>query len=303
LEIVRRRIIRAAQRRDWTTKLIEELRVDAPPNALALLDRLGTVEELEEGPFVDSFVDGDPLVDREPLRTKLRQATTEHAKRILVVRGNRHSGKSHAVRHIRHVCGRLGIPLADIALRDYRKRPGIEVGPALFGQTIAGALEKDLPVLDGKEARWSLNFVEWLGRQIIPTRTNLWIAIDDFENDKFNNVDLPDAAHEFIQILAERIAERLPTVRLFLINYERELPNEVTFHVHEDKTPLLTEKDLAFWFLDYYRNFKPNVTPQDAAAEAAKRARTVFAEMSSKDEQIRLEAMRGGLRAEVDAIP
>lgn len=302
LEIVRRRIIQAAQRKGWTEQLIEELRADAPANALAQLDQLGTIEELEEGPFAHCFADGDPLVDREPLRTKLRDATSEHAKRILIVRGNRHTGKSHAVRHLRYVCSRLGIPLADIPLRDYRKRPSIEVSPTLLGEKIAAALDKDFPALDGKEARWSLNFVEWIGRQIKPTRMSLWIVVDDFESEKFNNIELPDATHEFIQILAEQIADRLPTVRLFLINYEKELPNEVMYHVHEDKTPMLKEEDLVFWFLDYFRDHKPHLTPEQAAREAATRARTIFNEMNAKDASMRLEAMRGALRAEVDAI-
>jgi hypothetical protein len=303
LEVVRWRIIRAAQNKGWMEDLLNELRADAKGNALAQLDELGTMEELKEGPFADCFVDGDPLVDREPLRTKLRDATTDHAKRILIVRGNRYTGKSHAVRHIRYVCSRLGIPLADIALRDYRKRPGMDVGPTVLGEKIAAALDKDFPLLDGKEARWSINFVDWVGRQIKPTRASLWIAIDDFESEKFNNVELPDATHEFIQILAEQIADRLPSVRLFLINYERDLPNEVTYHVHEDKTPVITEEDLVFWFLDYYRNYKPQVTPEDAAAEAAKRARAVFTDMNALDPKDRLTSMRGALRAQVDGMP
>jgi hypothetical protein len=298
---VRWAVIDSAERQEWIIELVEKLHEVAPPNAKASLEALGTIEELKAASFYDEvFAKGEPLVNRKTLRGKLRSAAGEHARRILVVKGDRYSGKSHAVRHIRYVCTKLGIPLADFALREYAT--GEEVRPFDFGQAIADAIGKPLPQnLDAKASRWSLNFLNWLGSQVDPMRDRLWIVFDDFEQEKLK-VALPESAYEFIQMLAERVADRLPGVRLFLINYDRELPTEVSFHLDEEKVPPdITEEDLTFFFLDYYSSYRPDTSPAAAATDAVNRARAVLGKMDA-DKKKRLDSMRKALRSEVDSI-
>jgi|GEM_PF-6099627 len=304
LAVSRSRIIDDANRREWVVDLIEALREFATQNAiagvLAELDKIGTPEQIREARFYDDpYPNGEPMVNRKDLRSKLRTVSEDGSKRILLIKGDRFTGKSHARRHIRHVATRLGIPLADFALREYAT--GEEVRPYDFGVYIAEKLDRELPTrLDAKASRWSLNFLNWLESQIDPNQDRLWIAFDDFEKEKLK-VALPDSVYEFIQMLAERVADRMNAVRLFLINYDRDLPVEISFNLDQETIQQIDEGDISDFFLDFYDNYLPPTDFDTASADAAKRAETVYAKMGT-DAATRLEVMRRALRDECEAL-
>lgn len=300
LEVSRVMVVDRAERREWLIDLIKALRQEAGAALKAELDKIGTIEEIEEARFYDDcYPNGEPLVNRRELRAKLRSAGGDDAKRILLVKGDRYTGKSHALRHIRHVSTKLGIPLAEFALREYAT--GEEVRPYDFGPAIADALGRPLPQhLDAKVSRWSLNFLNWLGYQVAPNRDRLWLVFDDFEKEKLKVV-LPDSIYEFIQMLADRVAGRLASVRLFLINYDRELPGEVSFHLDREDVPGIHEDDIADFFLDFYRDYLPPTDIQKAATDSAERARVVAAKMAV-DPATRLDVMRKALRVECETL-
>lgn len=259
---------------------------------------IGTNQAIGEARFFDDcYVDRYPMVNRTELRKKLRSVVTEEGKRILVVKGHRFSGKSHTVRHIRHVAGRLGISLAEFPLVKFAT--GEDLQPHEFGDTIAQALKRKPPKL-AKTSRWSTNFINWLAAELDPNRDKLWIVFDDFEKEKLK-VALPDSIYEFIQTLSEGVANRLRGVRLFLINYDRPLPNEIGFQIDREDVPGISEKDIIEFFLGFYRD---HVRPDDletAAKDAAERAHNIMSELPA-DMTIRLHGMRDALTAACEKL-
>jgi hypothetical protein len=293
-------VVAEAERLGWIAELIQALRQFDAPHARAQLDALGSVDEIEQSSFFDAcYVDHFPMVDRKQLRKKLRTVAAADGKRILVVKGERYAGNSHALRHIRHVSGRLGIPLAEFSLARYVT--GEELQPYDLGVEIAQALGRTLPErLDRKASRWTVNFINWLATNVDPKRDRLWIAFDDFEKEKLK-VALPEPIYEFVQALGDAVANRIRGVRLFLINYDRSLPNELNFQIDLEKVPQIAEEDIADFFLDFYRDHVGEPDIEKAAKDAADRARSVCSGLSADSPQ-RLHQMRDALRAQCDEL-
>ena len=290
---LRQAVIRDAEANEWTIELLDALRENAGPDAKKLLDEIGTNEVVREARFHDEcYVDRYPLVNRTDLRGKLRAATSLKSKRILLVKGDRYSGKSHTLTHLRHVARSLEVPLAEIPLLRYAT--GKEVQPEDFGPPIASALKVPLPEqLDKKPARWSVNFLDWLAGQLGP-RQPLWVAIDDFEPEKIK-VPLSQPVEELITMLAESVAERMTSTRLFLINYDKDLSSKVKPHLERETVPAITDSDLIDFFLLFYRDHMPSPDDDDAiAADAARRVARVLGKISN-DAATRLLEMRDAL--------
>jgi hypothetical protein len=265
----------------------------------AKLDSIGTIEEIREARFHDEcYVNQYPLVNRKNLRARLRTFTGAKGPRILHVRGDRYSGKSHALLHIRHIAHTLGIPLAEIELRKWAT--GEEIRPYDLGLAIADAVTLALPShLDAKASRWAVNFMNWIVPQLDAARKRLWIVFDDFEAEKLK-YPLPESLYDFIQLLAEKVAAT-PAMRLFLINYDQTLPHQVKPSIATDDVPAITQKDLGDFFFDFYAAHVPDADLATAEKESIARARRVYAKMNA-DAASRLEAMRDALIEECSEL-
>jgi hypothetical protein len=287
---------------EWLDMLLQALIEVAPPQARKLLDTVGTIEEIREGRFFDACEhDRYPLVNRSGLRTSLREVAKDDGPRILLVRGERRSGKSHTLYHLRHVAAKLGIPLAEIPLRDYAELP---IDPKVLGGIIAARLEWKIPDhLD--EKRWTLSFLNELEPLIAPPKQRrIWIAIDDFEPEYLKHVPLDPAVRSFIVHLAARIGGAASNARLFLINYDEEvnLPDSARPRMIDDSTRRITDEDLVRFFASYRRERLPLADPVEAANDAAIRAKRVKKAMRAATGNERLKAMRNEVRKQCDEI-
>ena len=295
LKNARSKVVEDAENNEWLLDLFEALHQVAGPQAKAKLDTIGTIEEIREARFHDDcYVNKYPLVNRKQLRARLRTFTGANGPRILNVKGDRYSGKSHALLHIRHVAHTLGIPLAEIELRKWAT--GEEIRPYDIGLAIADAVMLALPPhLDPKASRWAVNFMNWIGPQLDAARKRLWIVFDDFEPEKLQ-YPLPQSLYDFVQLLAEKVAAT-PAMRLFLINYDKSLPNQVKPAIAIESVPPITEKELGDFFLEFYENYVPDADLTLAEQESIARAQRVAARMAAEPE-LRLETMRDALIAE-----
>lgn len=299
LTTARSRVIDRAEEQEWLIDLLEGLHRVAGTEAKEKLDTIGTIEEIREARFFDDcYVNQYPLVNRRDLRARLRKFTASNGPRILHVKGVRFSGKSHALLHMRHVAHTLGIPLAEIELRKWAT--GEEIRPYDIGLTIADAVPLTLPShLDEKASRWSVNFTNWIGPQLDAARKRLWIVFDDFESEKLK-YPLPESLYDFIQLLAEKVAAT-PAMRLFLINYDKTLPNQVRPSIATESVPPITEKDLGDFFFDFFATHVPDADLGKAEQESIARAQRVAAKMQA-DPSLRLEAMRDALIEECNEL-
>jgi hypothetical protein len=288
-------IVDHAEDNEWTMTLLKQLHLAAEerPDAKALLDSLGSLDDIREARFFDAiFVAPRPFVNRKDLRAKLRALSTNSAgKRILVVRSSpdtpHAAGKTHALYHIVHIAERLDIKVAPIALSEYGGEE--EITPRDLGEAIVSALELEIPEFDEKPSRWSLNFLAWLAGKIDPKRTRLWIVIDDFQK-----VPVPPTVYDFITLLADRIDTVLARLRLILISYEAELPKKLKPIFDREDVTVITDKDLASYFADYFDQHLPPRNPSDAADAIVKLTARVRAEMTG-DPAEQLTAMRDAI--------
>lgn len=299
LATVQSRVVVDAEEKEWLLELVEAVYGVAGPGMKAKLDSIGTIEEIREARFYDDCYPGEyPLVNRKDLRAHLRKFAGSKGKRILHVKGARHSGKSHALVHIRHIAQTLGIPLAEIELRKWAT--GEEIRPYDIGLAIADAVRFELPShLDAKASRWSVNFTNWIGPRLDAARERLWIVFDDFEEEKLQ-YPLPESLYDFIQLLAEKVAAT-PSMRLFLINYVKTLPSQVKPSIASDLVPPITEQDLGEFFLDFIAMYAPVDDLAKAEREAIRRARRVYAALDP-DPSLRLERMRDALIDECNEL-
>ena len=296
-KIARSKIVQHAERNGWVLDLLKALhqKVREGTTAKEQLDQIATLEEVKELRFFDDYyVYGEPLVDRGELRAKLRNAAKDDAKRILLIHSERpQSGKSHSIRHIRHVATALGIPLLVIELRHYVE-PAKEIEPSELAALIAQTLKLDIvKPTDQKVARWTVNFFISLAREL--GDRPLWIVFDDFDK-----TSVPPAIHDFIDKLAENIVNALFGVRLFLINYDKPLSNELAFQLVRQGVPEIGEAEIAYFFLEFYRDRLPATDPEAAADDAVRRARLVMEKMTGSS--TRLLTMKTAVREHCDEL-
>lgn len=241
------------------------------------------------------YIESQPFVDRNLLREKLDALSDpETGKRILVVTGDRYSGNSHARDHI----ARRGHEFVDIRLAEYAGHGCEEMAPIDLGEAIAKRMNLPDPDLkDDRTARWSVNFMHWLASVLDPNR-QWWIVIDDFEND---GVDVPLPVYEFIELLCNRMgSDPLAKLRLVLISYRRELPQDAKQWAEREVVPEIRDDDLFEYFLTFFHRFLPSRDPEKSYDEVIALVRRVRDRM--RPGKTALHDMRCAIRQECTAL-
>jgi hypothetical protein len=232
-----RQVIYAAESQGWLGRLVDVLYdtiLPSPPR------------EWHEDMF--RVYTGDRIfVNRAELRAHLRRMMMTNGPRILLVDGERGSGRSYTNRFIDRLAGILDFQFIDINLNAYGGSDTIRAYD--LGLTIVESLNFQVPPqLDVTAARWSVNFFRYLAAQIgTEDRRKVWVAFDNFDT-----ASLSPEALDFIAMLVLETTRNLPTFRCVLIGYHGSLPAEVKpFTLHE-RTPAITPADLTSFFVNFY---------------------------------------------------
>ena len=185
------------------------------------------------------------LVDRAPLRAKLKGLNTAAGRRILKVNGARGSGKSHTVRFITYLADMLGFSAIVVDLEDYRDDdpPTAEV----LSQHLVSLLGYGLLVAEPTDTQWSrwiISFCNDFEAAAQRDPHDRWIVID-----AFNSVVVEQNALDLVGALAKRVSLRLPHFRLVLVGFEGELPDKVSGHLDEERVSHLRDRDLVEFFV------------------------------------------------------
>jgi hypothetical protein len=168
-----------------------------------------------EEPFDAIRIFGDPMLDRNEFRNKLKLLQTETAPPVLLVDGGRYSGKSWGIRLVTYGARKSeGIKPAVVDLRDYKGRL---VDAGTLGELIAHEIDYDMRPPEPNEeqdAQWIRQYCGWLRRELKRLGGDWWIVIDDLQK-----VTLAESAKDFIYALGKTIPTSMPMVRLIIVSY------------------------------------------------------------------------------------
>ena len=308
LENVIPAVIRKADIGGWLRKLLDEaLDMQGERQQLrALRIDLDTMMIIEpDSPFDAMRIFGDAMFDRADLRARLRGLPTDGAAPVLVVYGERYSGKTWSARLISYVARRNeGLNLVLVDMEPYAGEP---VDAALIGQLIAeeSPFTSPPPPNEEQDAQWSRQYFTWLARNARQAGGTWWIVIDHLEK-----VVLSLSAKDFLCGLGREIPTRVPMVRLVILSYHQ--PDELEAgvgRVETEHVPIISldqlKKDLAVFFaIELLSRHRAARVAPDLAALPAKVAASTEAVLDklTADDPRRLVKMAEALRQELKRI-
>ena len=189
---------------------------------------------------------GYPVLDRVDFQRTLEDMLPPASAQVLLVNGSRYSGRSFSLKIAQQMLGRLGhtvVPLSAMSLNDAPPEAFVSEIRQLLGLAAA-----PLPVGADLSTRASLAqrhlLTAFLGdlRKSFPAdppKSRLvWIFIDGLDQ-----AVLPKETLELISSLAQRVVE-VPTLRLGLVGYERELPSDVDATLTRETIAPVTTADV-----------------------------------------------------------
>lgn len=271
-------VIQDADSRDWLLALLAQARKRRPSDTV-LPQIENEFKPLAPPAGVDPFdvcclTGSHVMIDRTDLRSALRVLVKAQGKRILIVRGEARSGKSHSLQLISYLQQvRQGFSIAWIDLE--------KIAQSLAGSTliqpshVARSLVrltryKDKvgipdPPSDAQWAAWVLDFCEDYEAVASADAHPWWVVIDGF-----NQVLLPQPTLDLIKELANRISVTLPTFRLVLLGFTESLAPNALGHVTTEAIPKITIEHITNFFAQAYQElqFPPSA---DLVAEAIER--------------------------------
>jgi hypothetical protein len=256
-------VISTAEAEGWLLPLVRQVCHDVPADQeLKALE--AELAPLGPPPGVDHFdvcrLGNRVMVDRKRLRDSLRQLSTTQSERIMVVTGEKGSGKSHSFQLISYLRAfRGGFSLALIDFEDYQRVLSVTGKPELTPDYIARTLVKELrydlgplePPTDSQWARWVLDFCDDLVAQAQEDDRWCWVVIDGF-----GSVPLAQDTVDLIKDLAVRINKSLPQFRLILLGYGGDFTHDVLNHVTWETTEPIGIEELLDFFGRAYRQLR-----------------------------------------------
>jgi hypothetical protein len=301
-------VIRKADGAGWLKRLLDEaLELQGERQRLrALRSDLETMMLIEpDSPFDAMRIFGEAMFDRADLRAKLRGLQSDAVPPVLVVYGERYSGKTWSTRLISYIANKnKELNLVIIDLEPFAGKP---VDAALMGQLIAeeGLFAGPPAPNEEQDAQWSRQYFTWLARNARQAGGTWWIVIDHLEK-----VALSQSAKDFLCGLGREIPTRVPMVRLVILSYHE--PGELESGVGRVETeyvPVLSlaqlKQDLARFFavelLSRHRAAGYTLNMAALQAQVASSTEAVLGRLAADDPR-RMVTMAEALRQELKRI-
>jgi hypothetical protein len=269
-------VIEAADAAGWIGDLLAAAAACRPADTV--LERVRSeISALLPPPGVDHFEacrlsGGHVMIDRHCLRAALRGMVRLTGRRILVVKGGDHSGKSHSVQlitYLKLVRGGFTPVIVDLRDFDWKAARGEIIEPADVADRIVRTMRYDFTLperpRDGQWSRWVQDFcVQFESRAIDDTR-QWWIVIDTLDK-----VLVQQPVLDLIKELALRINRTLTGLRLVLIGYGETFPGSVLPIVDEEVIhPIGPDELIEFFALAFDQD--GHACDEDEVAAAVRR--------------------------------
>lgn len=301
-------LIRKADDGGWLRPLLEAALERQPERAmlgdLATDFKAATIIE-PDSPFDALRIFGEAMFDRSEFRTKLKGLQSDGGAPVLVVHGERYSGKTWSVRLISHVVNRTqGVTMVLVDLAEYE---GKVVDAAKLGELIAAesGLGEGPEPNEEMDSQWIRQFCNWFGREAKGKGDGWWIVIDHLEK-----VLLGQGATNFLHGLGRNIPMAMPMVRLIVLSYHDPASLAVGIgRIERDEVPKMTIDQIREWLANFFaaeflaRQREAGVVPdlQALQPKVAQSAEAVLSRVTDRSPK-RLVQMGDALRDELAQV-
>jgi hypothetical protein len=286
-----RKVIKTAEREGWLLQLVLEAHKvnqenDALKKIVARFQQSNLAAAAAPSHFYQTcFMGPRPFVDREDLRAALSRLDAGNRK-IVVVKGAPHSGKSYTVQFIAYL--RLQLQTFELAWVDLRDlaRPNPEtvivVTPKMVATSIVEQLKLPAAVIPEKAEEtwdsWNTSFCDRLNPVVAELAKPAWIVIDSFEQ-----VRVPQETLALIKHIAKRLSVTLGNLRLVLLAYNDDLPGDLRLDIVTEEIPKLTPAHLSLFLTRIFDQLKAERQMEFTTTDVARATACVLRAVPPKD--------------------
>ena len=247
------RVIVHAQSNRWLADLLAALVSARPTNPefqAIQLELIPPGAPPPADPWLTCIVRNAPFIDREPLREAMRELEADGGRQVLVVHGDRGTGKTYTAEFVRWRARECSHEFIHVDLEQLTRLSPIDslvwpeaIAASLSDQMGLGLVLPTREQADQQYSRWNLVCCDKLTGALIADPRRWWIVVDSF-----NLVPLPQATSDFFKELAFRVDASLSRVRLVLLGFGDSLRPDLERHAHRERTTYPTHEDLGLYF-------------------------------------------------------
>lgn len=212
--------------------IVERLNVPPPTTAAP-----GADPDLE--PILTT---NQPFVARPILRKKLKLLAQPQApKPILIVTGDKRTGKSYSGEYLTDFCRRR--PDIEVSVQEIFSGAGWPTAAEVAKDIVSsmGRLSTNMPPPTTNADRWPLELANWVLVEGAQTQSKWWFVFNEFDNEK-----LEKDTRAFINFLADRVTQGIYSkrFRVILLGYERGLLTTRPGTIDTDSTEPIKDSDV-----------------------------------------------------------
>lgn len=253
LPIEIQRVVVAARTNSWLLQLLDEAS-QMRPDDQALKDLLKAAAPISANPanpWQALVINGQPLVDRDAIRTSVRQLDANQA-RILVVFGDEATGKSHLSNLITWRATEAAARMVTVNLEQLWKLASAEnrrLAPRDIAMRFCDQLGfgyEIIPSNDEQDSRWAIIFCDRVQARLDAGQV-YWFVVDEF-----NKIATSQQIVDLVKEFASRVSTTMANVRLVLLGFGDTLPTSVEPGVLRQRVPHLAESDIKEYFANLY---------------------------------------------------
>jgi Effector-associated domain 1 len=185
------------------------------------------------------------FINRRGLRQALKELGTPDGPRVLVVTGERATGKTYTHEMISHLASRIQghRPPVYVDLDVYQYKP-VELAEAIGHRMGRPDIDTIPKQYDDQSPRWNEKLCDWLVGGVTRDQPNIWwFVLDGFRK----KTALPEMV-DFIEKLAVLVERSVTRLRLVLLNYTQLLPDNIDSVVGRDRIEPIGRSDLESFF-------------------------------------------------------
>jgi hypothetical protein len=248
-------VVRTADTQGWLTDLLREaMEIQGDRAQLKALDAdFAILSRIEpENAFEAVLVHGDPMFDRKDFRAKLSGLNSPASAPVLLVQGDRYSGKSWSSHLITYVAARAPKEEAiKVALVDF-ETDDVAIDAEMLGRRISqsAGFGVTTPPSEEQVSRWVLQYCSEFGTQAKEAGGTVWVVIDHLQK-----ALLGDGAMDFLQGFGKQIPVVMPNVRLIILSFHEREVNRLAAGIgpmERDLAQALTLEEMKDWLARFF---------------------------------------------------